>query len=300
MSVIELNKSETTFRNDCLEAWLRDIRQYKVLTVREEEEVITKYKAGDMKMLDVLIEGNQRFLYAAARSYSRKADDILELISEGNIALIEAIEKFDLTYGVRFLSYASYYIRRSMLSWLNDRGCVKVRIIPVVAEYIRKIKKEWLKEKGYEIPDWVLSELVCSKFEDKLKKRPLYISGCMTVYNEETMIEEAGGSTVIERTCPSYNDGIEKMCFDEAKTMSLELINRICKNELECAVIVYSYGLFGKTELTDFSIGLKYGMEGEKVMKIRKSILARMRRMIRLGRASGKRKNFINFIENEL
>lgn len=300
MSVIELNRGETTYRNDCLDAWIRGIRQYKVLTPREEEEVIIKYKGGDRKMLDILIEGNQRFLLAAARSYSRNADDILELISEGNLALIDAIERFDLTYGIRFLSYASYYIRRSMLLWLKNKGCVKVRIIPVVGEYIKKVKKEWLKERGYDIPDWVLSELVCSEFEDKLKKRPVYLSGCKTVYNEETVLEEAGGSTVIERACPSYNDAVDKMSFDDAKTMSLEFIEEICRDELECAVIVYSYGLFGKKELADYSIGLKYGMDADEVSIMRKRILARMRRMAMRGYAKGERRNFIDFIENEL
>lgn len=300
MSVIELNRGETTYRNDCLDAWIRGIRQYKVLTPREEEEVIIKYKGGDRKMLDVIIGSNQRFLLAAAKSYSRNADDILELISEGNLALIDAIDKFDLTYGIRFISYASYYIRRSMLLWMKNKGCVKVRIIPVVSEYIKKVKKEWMSDNGYEIPDWVLSELVCSKFESKLKKRPVYMSGCKTVYNEETVLEEAGGSTVIERNFPSYNEALERISLDDIKEMSLELINNICRDEIECAVIVYSYGLFGKNELTDYSIGLKYGMDENKVLSMRKNILARMRKMVKMGYLKNKTRDFIGFIEKEL
>ena len=90
------------------------------------------------------------------------------------------------------------------------------------------------------------------------------------------------------------------MSFDDAKTMSLEFIEEICMDETECAIIVYSYGLFGKSELTDYSIGLKYGMNAEDVAVMRKKILARMKRMAMRGYAKGERKSFIGFIEKEL
>ena len=71
MDVIDFSKKETTYRTKSLENWFNSVKDYKVLSIREEEDVIGRYKRGDVKALDELIKGNQRFLFMAARNFSR-------------------------------------------------------------------------------------------------------------------------------------------------------------------------------------------------------------------------------------
>ena len=102
-----------------INTYLKEINQYKVLTAAEEADLIEKMKNGDAAAKALLIASNQRFVYAVAKRYGNE-DNVLDLVNEGNIGLMQALDTFDASKGNRFLSYAIWYIRREINAYLNN------------------------------------------------------------------------------------------------------------------------------------------------------------------------------------
>ena len=100
--------------NDTLNKYLSDIGKYKVLTLEEEVELFERICDGDEQAKARIVESNQRFVYSLAKIYSKNEDEVLDYVNEGNIGLITAIDTFDVTKGMKFITYAVWYIRRSM------------------------------------------------------------------------------------------------------------------------------------------------------------------------------------------
>ena len=113
-------------RSESIDRYLHEIRKYKVLSASEERKFLTRYKTtGDIRSRDILVNCNQRFMYSAAKRYSSNPETVLELINEGNIGLLEAIDKFDMSTTYRLLTYAQAYIRRNMNVYMCNNKTVK-------------------------------------------------------------------------------------------------------------------------------------------------------------------------------
>ena len=99
-------------RSETTNKYLFDIRRYPVLTAEDEKDIIQRIKNGDEVARRILIESNQRFVFAVARKYAKDENHLLDLISEGNMGLMEAIDCFDPSLGFKFITHAVWYIRR--------------------------------------------------------------------------------------------------------------------------------------------------------------------------------------------
>src|SRR5919109_1235655 len=107
---------------DTLSLYLKEISRFRQLTAEEEQELGSRIQAGDEEAFRKLIESNLRFVVAMAKKYSRSGYPLHELINEGNMGLIEAASRFDPSRGVRFITYASWWIRQAILAAIAHHG----------------------------------------------------------------------------------------------------------------------------------------------------------------------------------
>ena len=136
--------------NDTLNSYLKDVRKYNVPTSEEMDELFEKYKKGGIKERNEIIVRNQRFIISIAKRFAKNDDEMPDYINEGNIGLIAAFDKFNPDEGVKFLTYAVWYIRRQMNNYLHNK------LQPVTRSNnmkfmgkIEKFKEKFFSENGY-------------------------------------------------------------------------------------------------------------------------------------------------------
>ena len=137
--------------NETINKYLSDIRKYKVLTPEEEVELFERIADGDEVAKARIVEANQRFVYSLAKIYSKNEDEVLDYVNEGNVGLITAIDTFDVTKGMKFITYAVWYIRRSMNYYLSTINSLVAKSNNMkYGKKIECIKQEWICANGYE------------------------------------------------------------------------------------------------------------------------------------------------------
>ena len=114
-----MKRTQTFEKLDEIDAYFEDIKKYRPLSSREEKELAVKIRKGDKSALDKLVNANLKFVVNYAKQYRKSGVPFSDLISEGNIGLIKAAEKFDETKGVKFISYAVWWIRNSIQECIN-------------------------------------------------------------------------------------------------------------------------------------------------------------------------------------
>ncbi|MBR5899540.1 MAG: sigma-70 family RNA polymerase sigma factor, partial [Muribaculaceae bacterium] len=139
MKQLKISKS-ITVRTQSLDKYLHAISREPQLTADEEVELARRIKEGDSDALDTLVRSNLRFVVSVAKQYHNKGVELLDLISEGNLGLIKAAEKFDETRGFKFISYAVWWIRQAIQQAIPEQSRV-VRLPQNRLGEISKVRK---------------------------------------------------------------------------------------------------------------------------------------------------------------
>lgn len=280
---IKTIKGSLTNRSDVLNAYLREISKYPLLSPDEETDLIhvmRENKSLANEAREKLINCNQRFVFAIAKRYASD-DTVMDLIDEGNIGLIIAIEKYDETVGVRFLSYAIWYIRRSIHFFLaNDNLLIKRTNNMKIGTKIGKIKNAYYCKTGrYPSEDEIIDSLQ-KEFNITIQKQSdVYEISSESINDyledEENTLEKT--QFFSEKTA-SYNDYEEQINCEYNKELVTKLLNTL--NERDREIMKMAFGIGYNKEFTNYEIGDELGLSSERVRQIINKIREKLSRMV--------------------
>ena len=244
-----------------------------MVTAEEEVELAQRIKKGDQKALERLTKANLRFVVSVAKQYQNQGLGLADLINEGNMGLIKAAERFDETRGFKFISYAVWWIRQSILQAIAEQS----RIVRLPLNQVGSVAKV---------------NRVLSKFEQENERRPSVDEISERIDLPEDKIDDAlrAQNKHISMDAPIYEgeDGnmLDTMVNDDSPMADYQLLKESLKEEIHSAlnglsdreksVIEAFYGI-GMPEMTLDEIGSKYGLTRERVRQIKEKAIRRLR-----------------------
>jgi RNA polymerase primary sigma factor len=273
MRQLKITKSITNRESEALDKYLQEIGKEEMITVEEEVELAQKIRNGDRKALERLTKANLRFVVSVAKQYQNQGLSLPDLINEGNLGLIKAAEKFDETRGFKFISYAVWWIRQSILQAIAEQS----RIVRVPLNQVGSVNK---------------INKILTKFEQENERRPSVDEISEQIDLPEDKVGEAlmANARHVSVDAP-FVDGednslLDVLVNDDAPMADRQLvveslraeISAVLKtlNERERSVVTAFYGI-GQPEMTLEEIGHKYGLTRERVRQIKEKAIRHLR-----------------------
>ncbi len=258
--------------------YLRDLRKLSTMSEEQEKELATRIAAGDRDARRQMIEANLRLVVKIARKYATPDVSILDLIEEGNIGLIRAVEKFDLSRKCRFSTYATWWIKEAIeRSLLNYSRVVRLPVhVSTRLRKLSKVIKHFVEKEGREPTEEELNAGTDVPLS--------FIRNVMFIITRtdsiDTFLDEEESASA-ERLLPG-------LAFEEALS-ALEQTKRIeyiaswldRLREDEKRVIVLRYGLDGEEPQTLESIGKLFGVTRERIRQIEQKTIAKLQRAVK-------------------
>lgn len=273
MRQLKITNSITSRGSQSLEDYLNDISKQPLLTAEEEVKLAQRIRNDDREALERLVCANLRFVVSVAKQYQNQGLTLPDLINEGNIGLIKAAEKFDETRGFKFISYAVWWIRQSILQALAEQSRMvrlplnQVSAVSRINKLITKFEQEHERKPSAD----ELSELIDEtpeKIRDSLRAngRPMSMDAPLGDGDDSTLLE-----VISDDNMPS-TDGrmIDKSLATEIDRMLDTL------DEREKTIVEMCFGINNR-EMTLEEISEKFGLSRERVRQIREKALLKLR-----------------------
>lgn len=275
MRALIITHSITRRDEKSLEKYLSDISKYEVLTPDQELEVFKRIKSGDESAIELIVRHNLRFVVSVAKQYQNAGLWLGDLISEGNLGLIKAAQRFDETRGFKFISYAVWWIRQSIIQAINDKGR-KIRLPANQQAISRKINHtriEFLQHKEREPTAAELAaatELSVTVVEKNISmyKRCSSLDAPLSDDSDSSMGSLMQDDNVAS---PDYDLQIRETQQQEVKF----LLNNL--TEREAKVLTLYYGIERKHSMTLGDISDLVGTSRERIRQIRDKGLRKLR-----------------------
>ena len=262
--------------NEILSIYLEQINKIPMLTYEEEYELALKAKAGDKKAFDRIINANLRFVVSVAKKYRGQGMALSDLINEGNIGLITALEKFEPGKGYHFISYAVWWIRQSIMKALSEKARA-VRLPLNRANELMQIQKAQSEILHDNIDDPNNLELISEKtgLEESLVKDLLSISQDIVNLDSAIKSDDDSSSTFSEFIEDPSKGPEEEIVGESLKSEVRSLL--LTLSEKERQILVMRYGLDGNKPMSLKEIGIKFGLTKERIRQIEKRALEKLR-----------------------
>lgn len=273
MRQLKITKSITNRESASLDKYLQEIGREELITVEEEVELAQRIKKGDQKALEKLTSANLRFVVSVAKQYQNQGLSLPDLINEGNLGLIRAAEKFDETRGFKFISYAVWWIRQSILQALAEQSRI-VRLPLNQVGSLNKINKALARfEQEHErapSPEELAKELDLPK--DKIADT-LRVSGRHV--SVDAPFAEGEDNSLLDVLVNNDSPIADRGLMNESLAIEIErALDTLTDRERD--IIKYFFGI-GCTEMTLEEIGDKFELTRERVRQIKEKAVRRLR-----------------------
>ena len=267
-----------TYEEGSLDQYLRDISVFPLITREQEVELAGRIRDDDQEALDTLVRSNLRFVVSVAKKYQNQGVSLSDLINEGNLGLIRAAHKFDETKGIKFISYAVWWIRQAILQALAEQSRI-VRVPLNRAGTLHRIGKRasaLLQELGREATHAEIA-YGTDLTEDEVAKTMaisqvhLSLDAPMTPGEDNRLLDYLPDTT---------NQTPDEETFGKALTESIQLALSGLK-EREAKILRLYFGLDGAEPMTLEQIGAALNITRERVRQIKEKALSRLRHVSR-------------------
>lgn len=273
MRQLKITKAITNRENASLDKYLQEIGHEELISAEEEVELARRIKTGDRKALEKLTKANLRFVVSVAKQYQNQGLSLPDLINEGNIGLLKAAEKFDETRGFKFISYAVWWIRQSILQAIAEQGRVvrlplnQVGSVNRINKVLSKFEQENERRPSVdEIAD--KTDLPHEKIEDVLKVNTRQVS-------VDAPMADGDGTSMIDFIQSDSDSSTDEELLKESLRAEIASALSVL-NDRERNVIEAFYGI-NQPECTMEEIGKKYGLTRERVRQIREKAIRRLK-----------------------
>lgn len=273
MRQLKITKSITNRESASLDKYLQEIGHEELISIEEEVELAQRIKKGDKEALERLTKANLRFVVSVAKQYQNQGLSLPDLINEGNLGLIKAAEKFDETRGFKFISYAVWWIRQSILQAIAEQS----RIVRLPLNQVGSVNR---------------INRILNKFEQENERRPSVDEIVDKVDLPEDKIVDAmkAPSKHISVDAP-FIEGEDNSLLDvlpnaDSPMADNELVMESLRAEISSALnvlnerernIIEAFFGINQPEMTLEEIGDKYGLTRERVRQIKEKAIRRLR-----------------------
>ncbi len=273
MRQLKITKSITNRESAALEKYLQEIGKEEMISAEEEVELAQRIRHGDQKALERLTKANLRFVVSVAKQYQNQGITLPDLINEGNLGLLKAAERFDETRGFKFISYAVWWIRQSILQAISEQS----RIVRLPLNQVGSVNK-------------IAHEI--NRFEQEFERKPSLDEIAEKIDLPEEKIDEAmninGHHISVDAPFIDGEDNslLDVMANENSPMADSSLVEESLRTEIQNAlnvlnerernVIEASYGI-NRPELTLEEIGVKFGLTRERVRQIKEKAIRKLR-----------------------
>lgn len=271
---MKIVKQFTNRENHSLDTYLQEIGKVDLLTAEQEIELAIKIKKGDTEALEILTKANLRFVVSVAKQYQNQGLPLGDLINEGNLGLIKAVRRFDETRGFKFISYAVWWIRQSILQALAEQSRIvrlplnRVGALSKIGKTYSNLKQEFEREPSPE----EIAEVLEMDVDDI--SQAIKISGKQVSFDAPFSLGEDNNLLdVIENNQEPAPD--DKLLSESLKQEIKSLLDILPEREAE--VIRLYFGLDGEYALTLEEIGETFNLTRERVRQIKEKAIRRLR-----------------------
>ena len=274
MRQLKITKQVTNRETASLDKYLQEIGKVELITADEEVELAQRIKAGDQRALEKLTKANLRFVVSVAKQYQNQGLTLPDLINEGNLGLIKAAQRFDETRGFKFISYAVWWIRQSILQALAEQSRI-VRLPLNKIGSINKINKAYASlEQQHERPP--SAEEIATKLEmsEMDVKESLRNSG-RHVSMDAPLVEGEDSNLYDVLNSDDSPNPDDDLMVDSLRTEIERSLATLTPREGD--VIRLYFGLNGQHPLTLEEIGEKFDLTSERVRQIKEKAIRRLK-----------------------
>jgi RNA polymerase primary sigma factor len=273
MRQLKITKSITNRESASLDKYLQEIGREEPLSVEDEVELAQQIRQGDRKALERLTRANLRFVVSVAKQYQNQGLSLSDLINEGNLGLIKAAEKFDETRGFKFISYAVWWIRQSILQAIAEQS----RIVRLPLNQVGSVNKITRMQNKFEQENERRPSI--EEISDETKLPTEKVDEAMSANTRHVSVDapftEGDEGSLLDVLVNESSPMADRQLVAESLQAEIKQALRIL-NERERNVIEAFFGI-GGPELTLEEIGEKYDLTRERVRQIKEKAIRRLR-----------------------
>ncbi len=273
MRQLKITKSITNRESASLDKYLQEIGRYDLISVEEEVELAQRIRKGDQTAIEKLTRANLRFVVSVAKQYQNQGLSLPDLINEGNLGLIKAAEKFDETRGFKFISYAVWWIRQSIMQAINEQS----RIVRLPLNQVSSLSKY---------------RKAVADFEQEFQRKPSpeELAEILDIPKSKVLstMKVSGRHVSVDAPFQEGEDNnlLDVLSDDDMPVTDNSLIHESLRSEIErvfatldereSKILQLSYGI-GTEEMSLEEIGQQFGLTRERVRQIREKAIKRLR-----------------------